>query len=44
MKKILALVMVLGVIGGVLAGCGAKAEDASAAPATPAATAGEAAK
>lgn len=41
MKKILALVMVIGVLGSVLVGCGAKAEEgANAAPAT---TAGAAA-
>ena len=37
MKKILALAMVLSVLGTVVAGCGAKAEDTAA---TPAATAG----
>lgn len=39
MKKILALVMVLGVLGSVLVGCsgGDAAADANAAPATPAA-------
>ena len=37
MKKILALVMVLGVLGGVLVGCGGPAADANAAPATNAA-------
>ncbi|MCX6340939.1 MAG: hypothetical protein ACK53G_09580 [Armatimonadota bacterium] len=38
MKKILALVMVLGVLGSVLVGCGGGA-DANAAPAAPAADA-----
>jgi hypothetical protein len=43
MKKILALVMVLGVLGGVLVGCGAK-EEAAANNAPAPAAGGEAAK
>ena len=41
MKKILALIMVLGVLGSVLVGCGGGA-DANAAPAAPAAPAADA--
>lgn len=46
MKKILALVMVLGVLGGVLVGCGAKAEEGAnnAAPTTTAGATPEPAK
>ncbi len=36
MKKMIALVMVLGVLGGVLVGCGAPAADANATNAAPA--------
>lgn len=42
MKKILALAMVLGVLGSIVAGCGEKKADDAAAPATTAATTGTA--
>lgn len=42
-KKIIALAIVVGIVGGVLAGCGSKDDSGAAAPATTAGTAGTAA-